>query len=305
MPETPHVAAVVVTYNRLDKLRTGIAALRASEVRPQTIVVVDNASTDGTGEYVSALASDDDIDVVSLRENTGGAGGFAAGLSRAHQMGADFMWIMDDDCYPEPQALGRLLDGHAGAERLADDRVPFACSIVKFPDGNLCEMNEAVTTWDWPRFLVHGLQAVQITECTFVSVLLPRWSIQEFGLPLAEYFIWFDDKEYTKRLTRNARPGIQVLDSHVVHDMPENKGVDYERINDQNAWKFKLGIRNQSSYRWHFEGKLSWISYVRTVTVAMRRGKVPRRLRAQIRREILAGTRFNPQPRFPDPIRRS
>lgn len=305
MSHHPHVAAVVVTFNRLDKLRTGIAAIRASEVRPQTIVIVDNASTDGTGEYVASIAADEDIDLLSLSENTGGAGGFSAGMKRAYQLGADFTWIMDDDCYPEPHALGRLLEGHAAVERHAEDRVPFACSMVKFPDGNLCEMNEAVTTWDWPRFLVHGIQAVQVTECTFVSVLLPRWTVEEFGLPLAEYFIWFDDKEYTKRLTGHTRPGIQVLDSHVVHDMPDNKGVNYGQINDQNIWKFKLGVRNQSSYRWHFQGKLSWVTYVRNVTFKMRRGGVPRRLRQQIRRELLAGPRFNPQPEFPTPTRQS
>jgi len=297
--QTPYVAAVVVTYNRLDKLKKGIASIRASSVRPRTIVLVDNASTDGTGDYLRSIAGDEDVHVLSLPENVGGAGGFAAGLRRAYDLGADFFWIMDDDCYPEPDALGRLLDEHRAVEEHVHDRVPFACSVVKFVDGQLCEMNEAVTTWDWPRYLVQGLSSVKVRECTFVSVLLPRWTVEEHGLPLAEYFIWYDDKEFTKRLSSRTRPGIQVLDSYVVHDMGDNKGVNYGQITAQNVWKFKYGARNQSSYRWHYEGKLSWITYVKTVVGKMRRGGVPRNLQVQMVRQLLAGIRFNPQPQFP------
>jgi len=293
------VAAVVVTYNRLDKLKKGIASIRASSVRPRTIVLVDNASTDGTGDYLRSIAGDEDVHVLSLPENVGGAGGFAAGLRRAYDLGADFFWIMDDDCYPEPDALERLLDEHRAVEEHVKDRVPFACSVVKFVDGQLCEMNEAVTTWDWPRYLVQGLNSVKVRECTFVSVLLPRWTVEEHGLPLAEYFIWYDDKEYTKRLSGRTRPGIQVLDSYVVHDMGDNKGVNYGQITAQNVWKFKYGARNQSSYRWHYEGKLSWITYAKNVVGKMRQGGVSRSLQVQMVRQLLAGIRFNPQPRFP------
>lgn len=299
MTQTPHVAAVVVTFNRLEKLKKGIAAIRASNVPPQTILLVDNDSTDGTGDYLRSIADDEDIHVLSLPKNVGGAGGFAAGLERAYELGADFFWIMDDDCYPEPDALERLLDEHRAVEEHVHDRVPFACSVVKFVDGQLCEMNEAVTTWDWPRYLVQGLNSVKVRECTFVSVLLPRWTVEEHGLPLAEYFIWYDDKEYTKRLSGRTRPGIQVLDSYVVHDMGDNKGVNYGQITAQNVWKFKYGARNQSSYRWHYEGKLSWITYVKNVVGKMRQGGVSRSLQVQMVRQILAGIRFNPQPQFP------
>lgn len=302
MTQTPYVAAVVVTYNRLEKLKKGIAAIRASSVPPQTIVLVDNDSTDGTGDYLRSIADDEDVHVLSLPKNVGGAGGFAAGLERAYELGADFFWIMDDDCYPEPDALGRLLEEHRAVEEHVHDRVPFACSVVKFVDGQLCEMNEAVTTWDWPRYLVQGLGSVKVRECTFVSVLLPRWTVEEHGLPLAEYFIWYDDKEYTKRLSGRTRPGIQVLDSYVVHDMGDNKGVNYGQITAQNVWKFKYGARNQSSYRWHYEGKLSWITYVKNVVGKMRQGGVSRRLQLQMVRQLLEGIRFNPQPRFPRPV---
>ena len=307
-----HVAAVVVTFNRLDKLKKGIAAIRASDRRPDTIVVVDNASTDGTGDYLASIASDPDIHIMSLTTNTGGAGGFAAGMERGYELGADFLWVMDDDCYPEPEALRRLLEEHAAVEEHLRslpvvageprrDRVPFACSVVKYVDGTLCEMNEAVTTWDWPRFHVLGFDAVKVNECTFVSALIPRWAITEHGLPLAEYFIWFDDKEYTKRLSaRSHQSGIQVLDSYVVHDMPGlNQGVNYGQIDEGNVWKFEYGVRNQSSFRWIHEGKWSWLGYLRWVRLRMRDGGVPKPLRRRIMKALWAGRTFRPVERKP------
>ena len=226
------VAAVVVTFNRLQKLQRTISSIRAGDHCPDTIVLVNNASTDGTDAYLESISGDKDITILDLPKNLGGAGGFAAGLRKAWELGHEWFWIMDDDCYPEPTSLSRLLQEHTGLEVYLKRPLSFSCSVVKAPDGNLCEMNEAVTMWDWPRYLVHGFNSVKVSECTFVSVLLPRWTVEEHGLPLAEYFIWFDDKEFTKRLTRAAHPGVQVLDSQVVHDMGVNRGDNYGRITE-------------------------------------------------------------------------
>jgi len=290
------VAAVVVTFNRLEKLRRTIASVRASGHRPDVIIVVNNASTDGTTDYLDSIADQDDLAVLQLPENLGGAGGFAAGLRHAWELGHDWFWLMDDDCYPEADSLRRLLDEHMAVEESQGDRLSFSCSIVKAPGGELCEMNEAVTVWDWPRYYVRGLNSVRVSECTFVSVLFPRWTVEEYGLPLAEYFIWFDDKEFTKRLTKAEGPGIQVLDSQVVHDMGVNRGVNYGQITDADLWKFWYGTRNQASYRWHHEGKWSYVDYVRRVVLRMRDGKVPGRIQRKMWKALLSGVRFNPQP---------
>lgn len=303
VPARGTVAAVVVTYNRREKLERTLAALRASELRPDAIVLVNNASTDGTRAYLDAIAHEEDLHVLHLPENVGGAGGFAAGLRHAWLLGHDWFWIMDDDCYPDPPALRRLVEEHTALETHLGRRLSFSCSVVKAPDGTLCEMNEAVTTWDWPRYLLQGFTSVKVGECTFVSVLLPRWTVEEHGLPLSEYFIWYDDKEFTKRLTRAAGPGVQVLDSQVVHDMGVNRGVDYGRITDADLWKFRYGARNQSSYRWHYEGRLSWFTYARRVVSRMRSARLPLRIQRAMWRALYEGTRFDPRPaRVQDPV---
>lgn len=288
------VAAVVVTFNRLEKLKTVIASIEAQSYAPSRLIIVDNASTDGTGDYLATLESSLELDVLSLSTNTGGAGGFSAGMRRGYDLGADFVWIMDDDGYPEPDALERLVAGFDAARTELGDGVPFACSVVKFIDGTICEMNNPVPTWDWGRLLALGQNSVMVRQCSFVSVLVPRWVLEKHGLPFKEYFIWFDDAEYTLRISGEC-PGVQVLDSVTVHDMGDNKGVNFGMVDKSNAWKFAYGVRNQASYRRHHQSLPHFLMFAAQVVIGMRRGGVPGKLRRQMYRKLWEGFRFNPQ----------
>jgi len=287
------VAAVIVTFNRLEKLKTVIASIEAQTQGPSSLVIVDNASTDGTGDYLSTLETVLNLEVVALPVNSGGAGGFSAGMRRGYELGADFVWVMDDDGYPEPDALERLISGFDAAAGELGEQMPFACSVVKYIDGTICEMNNPVPTWDWGRLLAIGQNSVMVTRCSFVSVLIPRWALEHYGLPYKEYFIWFDDAEYTLRLSRECA-GVQVLDSVTVHDMGENKGVNFGMIDASNAWKFAYGVRNEASYQRHHRSFLHFLLFAAQVVVGMRRGGVKGNLRRQMYRKLWEGLRFNP-----------
>lgn len=288
------VAGVVVTFNRLEKLKTVIASIEAQTHAVSTLFVIDNASTDGTAEYLASLETDVPLEIVSMPKNLGGAGGFSEGMMRGYASGADHVWIMDDDCYPQPDALASLVRGFDDSVAELGGDVPFACSVVKFTDGSICEMNNPVPTWDWGRLLVKGQQNVMVTTCSFVSVLIPRWAIAEYGLPYSEYFIWFDDREYTMRLTRRC-PGVQVLDSVVVHDMGDNKGVNFSMVNGQNYWKFAYGVRNEASWQLHHHGFLYFMEFGARLFVSLHRGRVPLTLRAKMMGRWLKGITFNPK----------
>jgi GT2 family glycosyltransferase len=293
------VAAVVVTFNRLDKLKSVIAALEAQTLPPATLLIIDNASTDGTGEYLAGLQDDARIEVVTMATNTGGAGGFAEGMLRGYATGADHVWIMDDDCYPQPAALEALVRGFDEAVAELGPDVPFACSVVEFTDGSICEMNNPVPTWDWGRLMVKGQRNVMVTACSFVSVLIPRWAIARYGLPYRDYFIWFDDREYTLRLTKVC-PGVQVLDSVVIHDMGDNRGVNFAMVDAKSLWKFEYGVRNEASYQLHHRGLLYFLEFGARLFVSLHRGRVPLRLRARLLRKWLAGVAFNPPVEYPE-----
>jgi len=293
------VAAVVVTFNRLEKLKTVIASIEAQTHPVQTLFVIDNASTDATAQYLAGLQTTVPLQVVTMERNTGGAGGFAEGMLHGYASGADHVWIMDDDCYPTPTALEALIAGFDGAVAELGGDVPFACSVVEFTDGSICEMNNPVPTWDWGRLLVKGQRSVMVTACSFVSVLVPRWAIARYGMPYRDYFIWFDDREYTLRLTRVC-PGVQVLDSVVIHDMGDNRGVNFAMVDAKSLWKFAYGVRNEASYQLHHRGVLYYIEFGARLFVSLHRGRVPLRLRARLLRSWLAGVGFDPRVEYPE-----
>lgn len=297
------VAGVVVTFNRLEKLKTVIASIEAQTHPVETLFIIDNASTDGTAEFLAGLETTVPHEIVTMSTNSGGAGGFSEGMRRGYASGADHVWIMDDDCYPKPDALASLVAGFDDAVAELGGDVPFACSVVEFTDGSICEMNNPVTTWDWGRLLVKGQRNVMVTACSFVSVLIPRWAIAEYGLPYAEYFIWFDDREYTLRLTARC-PGVQVLDSVVVHDMGDNRGVNFAMVDRKSLWKFAYGVRNEASWQLHHRGVLYFLEFGARLFVSLHRGRVPLDLRAKLLGKWLRGVTFNPQVRYPESVSR-
>ena len=81
------VCAVVVTRNRVRLLEECLAAVEGQTRAPDHVLVVDNASTDGTPGFVSHQHPD--AEMIRLDRNEGGAGGFHEGMRRAHTGGAE------------------------------------------------------------------------------------------------------------------------------------------------------------------------------------------------------------------------
>ena len=135
-PGHPRVAAVLVTYNRRDLLLESLAAVQSQSRPPDSVIVVDNASADGSAAAVRARFPA--VQVAELDANYGGAGGFAYGMALSLADGADLIWVMDDDTMPEPGALLALLE----ARRSQPGRPPaLVASRVIWTDGRAHPMN--------------------------------------------------------------------------------------------------------------------------------------------------------------------
>lgn len=210
----PRVVAVVVAFNRAELLRRTLDGLASQERPVDALVVIDNASTDETPAVAGSHPAVTDL--VTMPENTGGAGGFAAGIARAVVThGADLVWIMDDDTIPTPRALAELLaarDAYPGTPALLASR-------ADWHDGREHPMNtprERPGVSEELRAHAAAVGAVQIRSASFVSILMDARAIREEGLPEADYFLWNDDFEYTSRLL-SRRIGLYVPASRVVH----------------------------------------------------------------------------------------
>jgi len=293
MTEERTVAAVIVTYNRVEKLRKVLDALDAQTKRPDRIYVVDNASTDATSELFGN-STREDLEYIRLPKNVGGAGGFNAGMKAAYAGGFDLVWVSDDDAYPNPDAIEKLVDGLASFETKTGKRPPYACSAIRWVDGSWCEMNTPATVWDWPRFYDGDHRYFLVRSCSFVSVVIQRWAIRKHGFPISDYFIWYDDAEYTQRLA-NSFPGIFVPDSLVIHDVDVNRGVNYGLVNDGNLWKYEYGARNETSFQRRSQGLVGVLAFVYRVRKQMRHSRLPTKLRLPIYRAIWRGLSFRPK----------
>jgi GT2 family glycosyltransferase len=213
MSGAERVCAIVVTYNRRELLRRCLQALDAQRRPADAILVVDNASSDGSSDMVGAEFPH--VQRLRLDENLGGAGGFHRGLQWAHAAGYDWLWVMDDDTFAEPDSLRALL---AGAARAPDGPPLLVASQVRWKDDRLHPMNAPVPRWRWRGRLAVGAGSglLLLRYATFVSVALRREAIDRFGLPLPGFFIWGDDVEFTARVLRR-EPGYLVPESRVRH----------------------------------------------------------------------------------------
>lgn len=192
------ICIVIVTWNRLDMLKACVSAARAN-AREADILVVDNASTDGTGKW---LVEQEGVSVLSLPENTGGAGGFAAGLSWACKRGYDWMWIMDDDVVALEGALEVLTDnaGHADVIQAAKQEA----------DGRECVFEGLLDprTMRRRRIPVSSVPDCGFVPCnvaTFEGLFVSRCVVERIGLPDPSFFYGLDDLFYGYRASEVSR----------------------------------------------------------------------------------------------------
>ncbi|MDF1606367.1 glycosyltransferase family 2 protein [Nocardioides sp. YIM 152315] len=216
------VVAVVVTFNRLELLRRLVERLDAVPELSE-VLVVDNASTDGTGEWLAGLADRDggaDHPVTpvlgrTLDRNGGGAGGFHDGLGWALERGAELVWLMDDDGLPDPDCLRRLLaepDLDFWGPLVVDERDPARLVFpIRLPGGA-----RVVHRLDDVRRAATGGRIDGIV-IPFNGVLVTRALVERIGLPRAEFFIWGDDHEYRLRAEAAGARIATLVDAQVRH----------------------------------------------------------------------------------------
>lgn len=278
------VTAVVVTRDRRALLEHSLAAVRPQADRT---LVVDNASTDGTASWLAAQAGEHaDLDVLTLRENRGGAGGFHAGMEHAYAAGARWLWLLDDDTIPRPDALAALLAAPAAEAK---------ASVARWTDGRLHPMNlPGIEREDLERVVALAPQRVlPLRTATFVSLLVHREAIERFGLPRAEFFLWSDDVEYTARITRGGGTVLLVPASEVEHATPRPHTAVTEA-----GPRFFFHVRNTlwmlRGDAWDRREKLSLV-YLLALTSGqfLRAGGAP----ATVLRGLRAGTRATGAPR--------
>lgn len=233
-------AAVIVTYNRLEKLKNALDAYDKQSRSVDKIIVVDNASKEDTKEYLKNWQCKDTKSqkiVLTLESNLGGSGGFYYGMKKAMEVGFDYLFIADDDAYPEVDAFRKI------EEAIDKFQVEALCTRVTEPKGiNLGHRRE--TYWKLYRHKErpysisnYDKDFFNIELFSFVGAVISKKVIEKVGYPNKDYFIWYDDTEYAYRVKENFKV-ICVPSINVYHDCDDYKvsGI---------SWKNYYGFRNR------------------------------------------------------------
>ncbi len=195
------VCAVVVTFNRKNLLRVCLKSVLAQTHTLDHILVVDNLSTDGTLDLLAAEFPQ--LEVLALRTNAGGAGGFHAGMKWAFEHGYDWIWVMDDDVRVFPDALERLLSYSGIGDLIQARKILNGESLIweAVWDLNAC----APVTMKRDVSFANGKPWTSISYANFEGAFIRRSVIEKAGLPDVRYFIAGDDSMFGFLASLHAR----------------------------------------------------------------------------------------------------
>jgi len=281
---TKTICGVIVTYNRKNLLLETIEAVVNQNRKLDAIIIVDNASTDNTDilldeKHIISLDTQSikynndslyksiykNINIYYLKKksNTGGAGGFYTGLKFGYKNGFDMFWIMDDDVIPDKYSLYEL-----EKNILKFDNLGYVCSRVLSENGDSMnipkiDLRPGITFYpSWEKYLDYGL--VKIIESTFVSLLIPSKTIDKVGFPIPEMFIWGDDSEYTRRITKKFDAYL-VGSSKVIHKRKiQGKPNILTEKNESRIRLFYYQYRNQIFVFRKYDHKILLLILVKT-----------------------------------------
>ena len=235
-----NICVLIVTYNRLNKLKKSLEAYDKQIVLPKRIVVVDNCSNDGKKEYLVEWEQQKekyDKKIIFLDKNYGGSGGFYEGMRAITNEEFDWLWIADDDAYPEAEAF-KILNTKIEENKEYD----VICSAVLTAEGidiahrkTICSQKNYLGT---PISIDnYSKSEFDINIFSFVGACISRNVLKQCGFPMKEFFIWFDDTEYSLRVNEKFKM-MCVPDIKVFHDTIIEKEWRY-------SWKTYYGERNK------------------------------------------------------------
>lgn len=228
MAEHDSVTVVTVTYGKRWSYLQQVLARLADLPVVRHIIVVDNASQDAVASRVAAESFKDKVSVVDMGENAGSAKGYKQGLQAAlSDSGAQFIYMLDDDNLPAPDALDLLLeafDAHHANRRNAFLSVrPDRPELVKAartgqPIRHILNSFSGFHIGCFARDKLKRLRgqsgpdrmgdsgpaaSIQIDFAPYGGLLMHRELVERIGLPDETYYLYADDHDYTSRIAQH------------------------------------------------------------------------------------------------------
>lgn len=233
-------AVVITTHNREQLLRECVEHVQHQTIPPDKIIIVNNASTDGTGHYLKTLSEQyKTIDVIDLLVNTGGAGGFAVGIERAAETAAAWVLVIDDDAIIAIDYMEQIF---VAAQQNAMYQA-FAGAVTVNGQIDTCHRRNLIGIGLLSKNCKEEVYEQSCFACdiaSFCGMVVDLSLVRQIGLPHAEYFIWYDDTEYSLRIHNYSR-FLVVPQAVLIHKITQLEKTHPRRYD----WKEYYAIRNR------------------------------------------------------------
>lgn len=190
----------VVTYNRIDLLKILIESLRKQTFKERDILVVNNDSTDGTGEW---LKEQNDLIIIN-QGNTGSSGGQHTAFKFAKDNHYEIIWAMDDDVLPELDCLEKLLEDYSEDKIILPLRYGLDEKVF-FNETKIYNFTNPFSSL-WEKIIDKddlNQELIKVDGPTFEGPLIPVNIIKKIGLPDKSFFIFGDDGEFFMRAKKH------------------------------------------------------------------------------------------------------
>lgn len=210
------VVAVVVTHRRPDELAKSLDAVTSQTRAPDHLIVVDNDDDARVRDLVAGQPIP--TTYVGSRRNLGGAGGFALGMLQALALGADWVWLADDDGRPADASVLATLLACATRHSLAEVS-PMVCDMddpqrLAFPLRRGLVWRRRV---DELRTDGSGQELLPGIASLFNGALFRSSTLDVIGVPDIRLFIRGDEVEVHRRLVRSGLPFGTCLNAVYLH----------------------------------------------------------------------------------------
>jgi GT2 family glycosyltransferase len=252
MSTHPFVTISLVNWNGLSHTRECVRHCLELDYPNFEMVIVDNGSSDGSCEALSAeLSGNPRITVLAAGRNLGFAGGNNLVLARALQRGSDFVWLLNNDTQVNPFTLRALVEaaqahprvGIFGSKILYWDRADtlwFAGGFIE-KKGHRLGRHRGMDEIDRGQYDAEE-EFDFITGC---SLLIRAATVRDIHFMPERYFLYWEDVDWCTRARRAGWSCLYVPRSTLLHKVGTTAGRN-PRL------QRRYETRNRLLYHWQF-----------------------------------------------------
>lgn len=211
------VFIILLNYKGYEDTMACIKSLRKVEYENYNVVIVDNFSNDGS--YEKLKVENPECIVLQADENKGFSAGNNIGIRYAMEHGADYVMLLNNDTEVKSDFLKKMIEA-------SDDDTVVTPSIYFYSEPN--EIWYADGRINYSRCTVSNGNDRESKYCNYASgccLLMPRKIIEKVGYWAEEYFMYYEDMDYSIRILQNGFKIFYNKDAVVYHKVGRTAGI--------------------------------------------------------------------------------